>query len=488
MTSAARISRSLSLKLALSVTLLFIAVGGAQSAFTELPEFGTGYTLPVAWGDADGDGHLDVAVGNYGGANRLFINNGDGTFTAMPAFGSGQTDSVVWGDFDSDGDPDLAVGNGGFNHAEPNYLYINDGLGGFVEQAQFGGEDTACLSWADADNDGDLDLAVGNWENGASRLYVNQGNGTFAEELAFGNRDTNTLAWGDADNDGDLDVAVGNGDFQSAEQNYLYRNHGDGSFAEEEAFGLGSTDGVAWGDCDEDGDLDLAVGNEHHPLQNYLYLNEGITNSYLGVRLVGQFHASGTGFSNRDGIGGRVFIYTAGRMGERSELLGMREICAHGGFASQNPIAAHFGVGTQAEVDLRIIWPGSGGYRVVQEVAGVATGQTIAVIETGEPAAAERSEGLEGSLLWFRASPQPATGPVELYFHLPDRSASELAVYDVAGQLVQRLPAEPLGNGGAHRAVWQGRTLSDQLAPSGIYWVCVRGIPHGIRGRVVRLR
>ncbi|RPJ40691.1 MAG: VCBS repeat-containing protein, partial [Candidatus Latescibacterota bacterium] len=241
-------------------------VNQGDGTFLAEDQFGTGSTVALAWADFDVDGDIDLAAGNgiLGSPERnfLYINNGDGTFTERFEFGRKQTDSVVWGDYDADGDPDLAIGNGGFGAEDQNALSINNGDGTFTRIDLFGMGDTACLAWADSDNDGDLDLAVGNWETGANLLDVNNGDGTFTELPRFGDRDTNTLSCADFDNDGDLDAAVGNGDFVSADSNFLYVSNGDGTFLEVPEFGLGSTDAIAWGDCDGDGDLDAAVGNE----------------------------------------------------------------------------------------------------------------------------------------------------------------------------------------------------------------------------------
>jgi hypothetical protein len=372
--------------------LLFVNNG--DGTFEEREEFSGTRTIALAWGDYDNDGDLDMAVGNgilgFDEQNYLCVNNGDGTFTEQPAFGINQTDSLVWGDYDNDGDLDLAVGNGGFGKVQQNYLYVNNGDGTFAEQPQFGTGDTASVAWADADNDGDLDLAVGNWDATSNYLYVNNGDGSFTEIGTFGtgrfdSRDTNTVAWGDYNNDGLQDLAVGNGDFTSADQNFLYVNNGGGSFTEVAEFGLGSTDSLAWGDYDNDGDLDVACGNEHTPLQNYLYVNTFDGNRPLVLHLIGHVHDQGAGFSNRDGVGAKVSVYESGFVGESDHLLGFREVSAHGGFSSQNTIDPTFGLPGHDTVDVRIAWPGSQGLFIIQDVIGVSVPDDLIVDEAGEP-------------------------------------------------------------------------------------------------------
>jgi hypothetical protein len=382
-------------------------INNGNGTFTAQSQFGSPMsTITMAWADFDLDGDLDLAVGNgILGANQqnyLYVNNGNGTFTQRPEFGLFQTQTMSWADFDKDGDPDLAVGNGGFGTNQSNFLYINNGNGTFTSRAEFGSgansADTTSLQWGDYDNDGDLDMAVGNWNNTQSQLYVNNGNGTFTGHPEFGARDTNAVAWGDYNNDGLLDLSVANGDFQSAEQNYLYINNGNGSFTEVPEFGLGSTDGVAWGDYDNDGDLDLAVGQEHSPPDNELYVNNQNDNSYLRIHLVGHFHDRGPGYSNRDGIGAKISVYAQGELGVPAQLLGYREIEAHSGFSPQNAIDAHFGLPGRAQVDVRVIWPGSGGSHLTQDLRGVDVGQRL-VLHEGPTVPATSTWGLVVMLL-----------------------------------------------------------------------------------------
>jgi subtilisin-like proprotein convertase family protein len=227
---------------------------------------------------------------------------------------------------DSDGDLDLAVGNSG----GVNRLYRNEGGEGFAElEGALGpvADWTHSVAWGDMDGDGDLDLAVGNWWR-VNRLYRNEGGGTFAElECALGLAydTTESVAWGDMDGDGDLDLAVGNNE----QVNRLYRNEGEGTFAEVEG-ALGpaadNTESVAWGDIDGDGDLDLAVGNSYGQM-NRMYLNprqerQDLPNNVLSLGSTAPYTSSANFYASPATLDSQFISFTYTLFDSEGDLVG----------------------------------------------------------------------------------------------------------------------------------------------------------------------
>ena len=344
----------------------------------------------AAWADYDRDGLLDLFVANYGhdvsGTNNggdenfLFHNNGNGTFTRITN-GVVATDrdnslATAWADYDHDGWPDLFVANyadhGGT--AEPDALYHNNHDGTFTriqigEIANDTGRGVAC-AWGDFNNDGFLDLFVANYGQ-TNFLYRNNGNGTFTRltnssigsEIAY----STSGAWGDYDNDGFLDLFVGNVLDPTTQTNFLYHNNGDETFTRITAGSLiageGSTASGVWGDYDNDGFLDLLLANTlGRP--NSLYRNNANSNGWCVVRCVGSP-------SNRSAIGTRVRVDAIVGGVPRSQT---REITS----SPTDGLRAQFGLGDATSIDvLRIEWPSG----KVQEFTNVAPRQFLTIQE-----------------------------------------------------------------------------------------------------------
>ncbi len=203
----------------------------------------------------------------------------------------GMLGGIIADDFDGDFDLDLMISSWGA--AGPLRFLRNDGAGRFVDDTQAAGlvgiTSGINIFQVDYDNDGDLDVFVcrGAWLYDGGRhpnsLLQNQGGGrfvdvTFAAGLGEVHFPTSTCDWADVDNDGDLDLYVGNETSPKIEApNQLFRNEGDGTFfdiaARAGVQNLGYTKGIAFGDYDDDGNIDLYVSNLHEP--NRLYRNAG---------------------------------------------------------------------------------------------------------------------------------------------------------------------------------------------------------------------
>ncbi len=366
-------------------------------------------TQTAVWGDYDGDGDLDLFVGNESAAgenhpSQLFRNDGDGTFTDVAAAAGVENlryaKAVAWGDYDDDGDADLYVSNHGVNR-----LYRNDGDGGggvtFTDVAPalgVTGPDRSFASWFfDFDNDGDLDLFVADYEgppdlvvasyfeletgSGQPYLYRNDG-GRFAEvsrplgivrpALPMG------ANYGDLDNDGWLDVYLGTGDpfYENTHPNVMLRNRRGEGFGEVTfAGGFGHIQkghGVAFGDLDNDGDQDLfhQLGGffPGDDFGNVLFENPEAEANWITLRLVGRR-------ANRFGVGARIEVKVAAAGGERSIHL----LAGSGGSFGGSSLQQEIGLGdAEAIVEIVLRWPGSG---TVQVFPGVPMNRVYDAVE-----------------------------------------------------------------------------------------------------------
>jgi hypothetical protein len=365
-----------------------------------------GWSVSASFVDVDRDGWLDLFVGNYlgyrvqsntrcfgasGAANyctpgsytalpdRLYRNRGDGTFADVTASAQlartfGPALGVSTADFNGDGWIDIYVANDG----QENQLWLNQRNGTFVDGALLAGvalpadgkrEASMGVDAGDFDDDGDEDLIVTELNGEGTNLFVNDGTGLFEDRSAASGMGPATLpftgfgtAWFDFDNDSRLDLLAVNGTVQIVEslrqsgdpfplrqRRLLFRNVGGGRFEDVSARGgvafsqpeVGR--GAAFGDIDNDGDVDVVVGNNNGPVR--LLINEAPPRRWIGLRLTGER-------GGRDMVGARVQIVRA----NGSPL--WRRARADGSYASANDPRVLVGLGdSAASPSVTVTWP-----------------------------------------------------------------------------------------------------------------------------------
>jgi len=259
--------------------------------------------MGAAWGDYDNDGLIDLYVSNYKDKNILYKNTGNDTFSDISDLANvgnmGASTDIAWGDYNNDGFLDLFLVNGlGPGYGDKKVLYKNNGDGTFDDIAEKAGIDNLafgmCISLADYDNDGLLDAYFTNnahvmiCSGQSNKLFKNNGDDTFTDVTEEAGVDDygNGMgtAWCDYDNDGDQDLYLlnfVNSNIDPPENNLsaLYNNNGDGTFTlSENAVNRIGGHGVAWGDYNNDGNMDVYIANVKDILpsgKNILYMNDG---------------------------------------------------------------------------------------------------------------------------------------------------------------------------------------------------------------------
>jgi hypothetical protein len=321
--------------------------------------------------------------GLEGGKNILYHNNGDGTFadvseaagitSAAGTYGLG----VLTADFDNDGWPDIYVADDSTASA----LYHNKKNGKFEDIAIEAGcalspdgkpQAGMGVSAADYDMDGNLDIVKTNFAGDTPSLYHNVGGGSFEDATFTAGLGAHTqfLGWGcgffDMDNDGWPDILICNGhvypeveqlktEAAYAQRKLLYQNLRNGHFADI-SFQAGpgisepsASRGAAFGDFDNDGDLDIVI-NTVNDYPKLLRCDSKLTNNWIKIRTIGTK-------SNRSGIGARL-VCTTHPPGETKAHQQIDEVRSGGGYFSQSDLRVHFGLGKAEKVDvLEIRWP-----------------------------------------------------------------------------------------------------------------------------------
>jgi hypothetical protein len=374
-----------------------------------------GFSTSAVWFDYDKDGKLDLFVCNYvdwsidkdlfctldgknksyctpesykGQSSTLYRNRGDGTFENVTERAglhdpTSKSLGVATIDYDNDGWPDLFVAN----DTQPNKLYRNNGNGTFTDNAMTAGVAFSeagvaragmGADAADYDASGRQSLVIGNFSNEMMALYHNEGTGLFIDEAptsTIGRASLLTLTFGcfffDYDLDGLPDIFAANGHVSDdinkvqqkvryAEPPHLFRNLGKKKF-EEVTANLGRAvqqamvaRGAAYGDFDNDGDLDLVITTNNGKAR-LLRNDGGNQNNLLRIKIVGTA-------SNRDGIGAKVTV----KLPNQTKLWSM--VKSGSSYCSQSELPLTFGLGKADKVSsIEVIWP-SGRVDVAPEV------------------------------------------------------------------------------------------------------------------------
>ncbi|MBI4874376.1 MAG: CRTAC1 family protein [Acidobacteria bacterium] len=368
-----------------------------------------GWSIGSAWLDYNRDGCVDLFVGRYvkfdpqyrayyaadnypgpldyeGETNLLFRNNCNGTFTdvsreaGLTAF-TGRAMGVTAADFDGDGYPDMYVAN----DKTENFLFHNQRDGTFKEIAvpagvAYGqnGESTSAMGpiFADFDHDGRVDLWVS--DSKYNRLLKNIGPAKFkdvTEPAGISQLTAQYVSWGtavqDFDNDGLRDIFIAHGGLihMVPQEHSLFRNLGEGRFADVSASAGPVFDhktvarGACAADYDNDGRVDLFVVNLGSPAVVFHNVSPA-ANHWLMVKLAGRK-------SNRDGIGAKVEVVAGGRTQIAERVAGL-------GYLAQDDPRLHFGLGAASKADrLTVTWPSG----IVQRLENVSSNRIITVEE-----------------------------------------------------------------------------------------------------------
>jgi len=450
-------------------------VGEGDVPFEELPSILDGYTnvRDLVPADYDLDGDVDLVMlrrHDYG--NELLANDGTGVLSISESPISNANDDVAsgcWASIDQDLYPELYVVN---VTPDRNRFYGNN-QGELFEMVDspatpdsLGSQSCA---WGDYDGDGDLDLFVGkeysysgipNPQPLASQLFRND-DGEFVqvevEPLTTDIRRSIGSAWGDVDNDGDLDLVVSRHDAPET----LYVNDGQGGFGAVE-LGLasdGRSMGVSLVDDDEDGDLDLFIANggprtDLPPERNRLFRNttdQDSTRHWLQVDLRGNP-------SDAFGVGARMRAYVT--IDGTPRVL-IRDMAARPWRLAQDGFRAHFGLGDATWVDSLVVdWPLSGRKAIV----GLAADSIYHIPEQPEVTAPEPSPAPTAASL--RVAPNPSPGTFSATASGLASGPVRIEVIDAVGRLVATVDAAAL----AGTAMI---TLPGTGMPPGVYFVRV---------------
>lgn len=320
---------------------------------------GIGRSHGAAWSDVNKDGFLDLYICNYdwgeGAPNWLFMNQGDGSFIESAqamSIDNGILPSFMpsFSDFNKDGNPDLYIIN---DKTALNALYVSDDENTFSDLSAFSGTnilaDAMSNSITDFDRDGDMDIYVSNNYLG-NKLLRNDGDNQFTEIASEMNIDLNIFSWGalwiDINNSGFPDLFISTETPLNVNANPIFENNNGDSFTSLNTFSPSNTSpsfSNSFLDFNGDGALDIAQSNDGTN-GIYLWENNADVGSWVRIKLEGTI-------SNKNGVGSWIEVYT------NNQILAEFTKCGEG-YMSQRSQFQHFGLGEETAIDSVIVkWP-----------------------------------------------------------------------------------------------------------------------------------
>ncbi len=461
----------------------------------------------AAWGDYDNDGDLDLLLSGVNAPGErhtiLYRNDGDGRFTdAGVDLRGGAFGDAGWGDYDNDGDLDLLLSGvsdeAGFGAAV--YRHDGDGrftdLGASLDDAAFG-----AAAWGDYDGDGDLDLLLSGgvltlrFFDTTTRLYENR-NGAFTDtEAGLPGLLAGTAAWGDYDDDGDLDLLLSGAEEPEGRRTArLLRNDGDGVFVTS-AFLIGAMFGASdWGDYDGDGDLDLLTSG-------LSFSGPAVTNLYENRRQVIPPPPPAPQGLAADVTGGTVTLAWSAPVATAGLTYNLRVGRTPGGgeivAAAADPATGRLRLARAGNVFHNTAWtlrglPNGTYHWSVQAIdpalrASPFAAEGVFTVTDATSVATDAPDDLPARVTLHTAFPNPFRETTTLRFELPRPERVRLSVYNVLGERVATLFDGPAG-GGTHDAAWDGRDAAGRRAGAGIYFVELRAGAQVRTGAVLLLR
>ncbi len=420
-----------------------------------------------AWNDVNNDGWIDLYVGRLTESNYFFKNNGDGTFTDIaPNINADgpQSGGLVMGlgffDYDNDGDDDLFITQ---DNNRGNILLRKEESGSFTDISISAGVNLPVMgmgaAFGDYNRDGWQDVYTSNlYENS---LLQNSPQGYFYDVAdSAGVEDIpGSMAWGtfffDADNDGWLDIFNNNQSGFGNVPNSFFRNLSDGTFEDlSQSSGLQSFNngiGCAYGDLDNDGDLDIvAAGHSYLDGSILLYRNDSEANNWIQFSLQSD---QGDPFA----ISAKITLYTS----TESQF---SQVAAGNGYCSQNTLRQHFGLGEDANIDSVVVnWPD--GEREIFNIPEI-NQQYLLTKGTGSATPLNlHEEIIPDEFGIINIYPNPFNPTAIIQINVSIAQLLQLQVYDIKGKLVDTLVSRNLQKGN-HKIIWNANKQ-----PSGIYFV-----------------